>query len=350
MAMRAPVCRRDWASLAAGPAGQIAERLLAIDVADYVRFRASLRPETLPERIHLRKHPIFCDLLGPTAEGLLILCQEGTLVVQLLNPLTGQLTDLPRFNTLPVDLDERCQIMPDQLEGVLLNAGLAESSMVALHYGINNLAVAKPGDKNWTRVDTGANNRMIVSALSFAGRFYCATADKVVPKLVVAANYSFNEYPLLRSLYYDLVENDGELMLTTWYPPGTHPGICQLYRVDLDAATTVAVSGVDERAVFVSSCGSRALSVPVGLSPSISAGTVYCCKCHIGKDDEMSFVACSIIDGRIVEDCRTKRPCSIVSHISRNIDDKDQNTEGGNYDTHSASAFCDLEEGMVWLD
>ncbi|CAN6199514.1 unnamed protein product [Urochloa humidicola] len=41
----------------------------------------------------------YC-FFGPTAEGLLVLCQKGTHVVQLLNPLTGQVTHLPCATTL----------------------------------------------------------------------------------------------------------------------------------------------------------------------------------------------------------------------------------------------------------
>lgn len=95
---------------------------------------------------------------------------------------------------------------------LLLNAGLADNSMVALHYVGNRVAVAKPGDKNWIRLDTTSG---IISALPYRGRFYCATGDNIAvlqaregqqqPELVVAANYELEiDYPM--NLY--LAEHD----------------------------------------------------------------------------------------------------------------------------------------------
>ncbi|KAK3127458.1 hypothetical protein QOZ80_7AG0573600 [Eleusine coracana subsp. coracana] len=126
---------RDWANLTAGSAGLIAEHALANDVADYIRFRAACKawrelsadPRSheisdrqfhprhwimLPSRfnincrrrfvnvstgecIHigipdLRRHYFF----GRTTEGFLVLCQMGTYIAQLLNPITGLITDL----------------------------------------------------------------------------------------------------------------------------------------------------------------------------------------------------------------------------------------------------------------
>ena len=135
-------CRRDWANLIAGPASLVAEHVLAIDVADYLRFRAvcvSWRRCTASPHAHggldRRFHPrrwimlprtlgslrkrrefmnvstgerIIVDLpelrhqyvFGPTSGGLIVLCDKRTYAVRLLNPLTRQLiTNLPNATT-----------------------------------------------------------------------------------------------------------------------------------------------------------------------------------------------------------------------------------------------------------
>ncbi|GJN32804.1 hypothetical protein PR202_gb21335 [Eleusine coracana subsp. coracana] len=47
----------------------------------------------------LRRHYFF----GQTTEGFLVLCQMGTYIVQLLNPITGLVTDLPSATTLGLE-------------------------------------------------------------------------------------------------------------------------------------------------------------------------------------------------------------------------------------------------------
>ncbi|KAK1679700.1 hypothetical protein QYE76_040548 [Lolium multiflorum] len=228
---------RDWANLIAGPASLIAERVLAIDIADYLRFRAvcgSWRRSTasphahggLDRRFHprrwimlprtlgaLRKRREFMNIstgerilvdlpelryqyvFGSTSGGLLVLCDKRTYDVRLLNPLTRQLTSLPNATTLTGSHDRPLSGYSIKFRRVY-SAGLADDSTVTLHFDQYWLVTAKPGDKYWTRlivhypINTG-----VVASLSFAGRFYCVTETAVMvvdtsadtPQLVAAA-------------------------------------------------------------------------------------------------------------------------------------------------------------------
>ncbi|GJN11294.1 hypothetical protein PR202_ga29474 [Eleusine coracana subsp. coracana] len=153
------------------------------------------------------------------------------------------------------------------------------------------------------------------SAKWFEGRFYCATDKDIVvlqamegqqPELVMAASYELERDG---QLFVYLAENHGKLILTRWFHPnhsrGQCHGTCMVYRVDLDAGKTVFMPPVDEHAVFISSYGGRALIVPIGLSPSIIAHTVYLCKRNTTRDaDPVNFIVYSLVDGNVVQDCR----------------------------------------------
>jgi hypothetical protein len=247
--------RRDWTNLDDGPAGLIAERLLANDVADYVCFRAVCRPwrlcstdprehSVLDRRFHPRQWIMLrgtghrgrrclinsstgCsrhvdlpelhghDVFGPTIEGLLVLLHRATWLVRLLNPLTRQAADLPPATTLP---NQNPDLKTPRKVLHVSGAGLADDSTVAVDfdlYGI--LAVAKPGDGQWTVVCRGP---YFLQSLSFADRFYGLTPKAVMvletsanqpPRLVIAADLPTS---LDRTRNYDfhLVDNSGELI------------------------------------------------------------------------------------------------------------------------------------------
>uniref|UniRef100_A0A0E0KK09 KIB1-4 beta-propeller domain-containing protein n=1 Tax=Oryza punctata TaxID=4537 RepID=A0A0E0KK09_ORYPU len=333
---------RDWSNLADGPAGLIAERVLADDVADYVRFRAvctawrqcSTHPrqhDSLDTRFHprrwfmLREKPnlaaphrrrfinvatgqcVEMDLpeidghcsFGPTAEGLLVLVHNHTLLVRLLNPFTRHLTELPSLATLlHRNRFKKCYARDLSTNGHLSvdGAGLAGEGAVALYLSSTRmLAVAKPGDERWTLVNRGTR---FVSSLSFAGRFYCIsdTADAVMtvktsenqpPRLVAAAQLSMRYSSIMTDTLH-LVENGGELMLVhrtlsmTCTISGGHDEsrYCQMWKrkyevyiVDLDARKTMRVHGLNGRALFIGLF--RALSVCPKVFPSISPDTIY---------------------------------------------------------------------------
>ncbi|KAM0827728.1 hypothetical protein ACQ4PT_067998 [Festuca glaucescens] len=192
--------RRDWSNLGEGPAGLVADRLLANDVADYIRFSAVCGPwrqwstdprshgildRILDRRFHPRKWIMLrethdhhrrllnvstgqCiemprlpellrghDVFGPTTEGLLVLLDRSSYVVRLLNPLTGRIANLPPATTLLRFMKYNVSPTANLREIFeVSDAGLADDSTFAIYFrGMHMLAVAKPGDKRWTLVD-----------------------------------------------------------------------------------------------------------------------------------------------------------------------------------------------------
>ncbi|CAD6209266.1 unnamed protein product [Miscanthus lutarioriparius] len=311
---------RDWTNLGDGPAGLIAERLLASDVADYVSFRAVCRPwrlcctdphahGILDRRFHprqwimlratgvsplrrsflnvstgysryvdlpeLRDHCVF----GPTSEGLLVLVDMATYVVRLLNPFTRQAAKFPPATTLMNQRD----LGRIHLRMVLLSvsgAGLADDNTFAVHFHMmRTLAVVKPGDVHWTVVDRG---KLLFPAMSFAGRFYCCATDHAVmvvetsadrpPRLALAAEL-IRPFGRIMMDTVHLVDNDGELMLVDRECPINSGIKYNVHRVDLDARKMLPVRGLGGRAVFIGT--ELSLSVSPLVFPSISADTIY---------------------------------------------------------------------------
>ncbi|KAL6656794.1 hypothetical protein ACP70R_004574 [Stipagrostis hirtigluma subsp. patula] len=313
---------RDWAGLTSGPAGLIAERALAGDVADYVRFRAVCRgwracaadPRAhgvLDRRFHPRHWTMLretvaaphrrrllnvstgeCiamdlpelaghDVFGPTTEGLLVLLDRATYAVRLLNPITRQAADFPPATALLNQSQVEMIRGGHDLSRKLLQvsgAGLADDSTIAVHFfKIGKLGIIKPGQERWTLVDGG--NLMPKTTMSFAGRFYGATDTNVMvvegttaepPRLAVAAKLAL-ALPMKALDTVHLVDNDGELMLVSRERRDTIT--YRVYRVDLDTRKMLPVCGLGGRAAFIGE--ERAMSVSPSVFPSISSDAVY---------------------------------------------------------------------------
>uniref|UniRef100_A0A0E0LMP5 KIB1-4 beta-propeller domain-containing protein n=1 Tax=Oryza punctata TaxID=4537 RepID=A0A0E0LMP5_ORYPU len=326
---------RDWSSIGHSPAWLISERMLAGDVADYVSFRAvcrSGRPTLahgpLDSRFHPRQWVMLRDELavpdrrrflnvtsgqciqtdlpelrghrvfGPTAEGLLVLLDETTFAVRLLNPLTRQLTDLPPATT-PNDLPRT--LPPTHSHGV--GAGLADDSTTVVVYFENEhkFAAAKPGDERWTMVQPDAS---FASVSSLAGRFYCATRHairpvimevrttdhRLPPQLVVVAKLTgmpSSPRNLMPDPYFyrtphdlHLVGNGGRLMVVHRSSLVSHGGgrrssKYSVHWVYFDSKRTVSmvVTRFRRQALFIG--GYRAIAVNPEAFPGISPDTVY---------------------------------------------------------------------------
>lgn len=317
---------RDWTNLGDGPAGLIAERLLANDVADYICFRAVCRlwrhcctdPREhgiLDRRFHPRQWIMFgrnggspnggspdgrgfinvstgClryvdlpeihghDVFGPTTEGLLVLLDRTTYVVRLLNPFTHQAANFPPATA---QLSNNGLEQEADLKNEVLNvsgAGLADQSTLAVLFGgIKTVAVAKPGDAYWTVVHRGT---WLLPALSFAGRFYCSSTSEVMvvetsadhpPRLAIAAKLT-RPISMMMMDSVHLMDIGGKLMLVDRQSNGSRQRReFTVYRIDLDAKKMVPVHGLGGHAVFIGR--ERSMSVSPLVFSSISADTIY---------------------------------------------------------------------------
>ncbi|CAN6205825.1 unnamed protein product [Urochloa humidicola] len=335
----------DWGNLTAGPAGRIAERVLSNDYVDFLRFRAVCRAWRAGAA-HLRAHGALdrrflprrwillppttttntggrqtrrCflnvvtgeligvelqvllsrNLLGHTAEGLLVLCRrDGTHAVQILNPLTGQVAGLPNASLLLYATGERLE---ERLRNfVLRGGGLAgDGSMVALHFRSFYLSVAKPGDLYWTRL---IFHDVINSVLPFQGRIYLANPKNVSlveapasqhqpPRHAVAALHGRGKEAYLKNGM-SLANNDGDLILcyhVRTADESCNHRRCSVCRVGLDSGDMASLVTLKGKALFTSP--SRSVLVSTEVSSCIDADTVYVCSYVHGQP---KVIACDL--------------------------------------------------------
>jgi hypothetical protein len=198
------------------------------------------------------------------------------------------MVDLPSASSLMTQEDlKRTCFIKDLLQ--VSGAGLADDFTIAVHFrGIRTLAIIKPSDKRWIVVDRG---RCLLPALSFDGRFYCATTQAVMlveigadhpPRLVVAAKLARPFARIMMDTVH-LVDNAGELLLVDRQCNGNDNRKYKVYKVDLDARKMLSVHGLGGRAVFIGI--ELALSVSPSVFPSISADAIY-----LGFDGQMTGI------------------------------------------------------------
>ncbi|CAN6237159.1 unnamed protein product [Urochloa humidicola] len=357
--LRTALSRRDWSDLDDGPAGLIAERVLANGVIDYIRFRAVCRPwrrccadpRTRAVLEDSRFHPRgWIMLLGEEEEleaaadphssrrqflnassgqciqvdvpelqdhgvlrsssddGLLLLLRKGTGAVRLLNPLTRQVADLPPITHLkypPVHIG-RCSPSCAAVVG-------GRWVLLYIHHraGVDGslLAFAKPGkDERWVVVKT---RYLLRPTMSFAGRFYGVAGDEIMmldmtrggeeedlppPRLVVVAKLAVQIRGMLETAH--LVDNGGEMMLVHRRTRRVRGGG---YKRACKLYRVNLTSGrttpaaARGRAIFIGMC--RALSVSPQVFPGISANAVYPALHLEERREHQQIVAYHLRDG-----------------------------------------------------
>ncbi|KAM0846661.1 hypothetical protein ACQ4PT_055515 [Festuca glaucescens] len=287
---------RDWANLSDGPAGLIADLVLASDVVDYLRLRAVCRPwrrcstdphehSALDRRFHPRRwimlrEPISSPLgrrfinvstgeclklelpelqdhrLEPTPEGLLLVIHSCTRI-QLLNPFTRHLAELPRLNTLIHPDRYSCFFRNGKFTGCGSGTTSDSKSFVVCIPVFRILGIAKPGDESWMVVRYRSSDN--APTMMFLGHFYhikesnlmvlkTSTDGPPQPPEIVAKLH--NKVNIFKDSVH-LVDNDGELMLVHRTHPHDSRRRYDVYRLDLDKRALFTVDGFNGRAMFM---------------------------------------------------------------------------------------------------
>ncbi|CAL4909231.1 unnamed protein product [Urochloa decumbens] len=199
---------RDWANLLPELVEDISGRLLSLDVAEYLRFRAVCKPwreltddphgkgdldsrfrprawvvltitsDARPRRrllslatgsslcVDLPALSTHCHMCA--ADGLLVLFHEATKIIRLLNPLSNAVIEFPPISSVAaaVPLSRMDCLLavyqnPSGINSHAINgAGFDDSTspptlVLCLRKTMCNIIFAKPGDTHWTLVTSG---------------------------------------------------------------------------------------------------------------------------------------------------------------------------------------------------
>ncbi|XBH80689.1 hypothetical protein VPH35_106382 [Triticum aestivum] len=228
---------RDWANLLpVDLVEEISGRLLSLDVAEYLRFRAvcspwrgltadprtagllhsrfrprnwmvlSIIPDAEPHRRLLNlataaslgvdppalsSHCHICDVYG-----LLLLYHKPTTTIRLLDPLTSALTEFPAISSIvpAVPLDHHTVLFKNPLGTIprAINGAAFDDStspptlLLCLRGGLATIIFAKPGDAHWTMVTPGRSTHprnyqhqqlLFFTLLSLGGHCYISSPE-----------------------------------------------------------------------------------------------------------------------------------------------------------------------------
>ncbi|XBH64910.1 hypothetical protein VPH35_118590 [Triticum aestivum] len=329
---------RDWANLLPlDLVEEISGRLLSIDVAEYLRFRAVCSPWrglTADPRtaglLHSRFRPRNWMVLSiiPDAEThrrILNLATAASLgpttTIRLLDPLTSALTEFPAISSIvpAVPLDHHTVLLKNPLGTIprAINGAAFDDStspptlLLCLRGGLATIIFAIPGDAHWTMVIPGRSTHprnyehqqlLFFTLLSLGGRCYISSPEGSVylmeleplPRLVdVVDERRFAEPDNIwrEHIMSFLVSGTGGRMLMVRYWSGMerfggveayNPEELFMVRGITSCIEVLQVDIAGRRLLPVRSLGRHAthcLHISTKTFPSISADTIYL-GCH----------------------------------------------------------------------